>query len=251
MSLLDVGCGPGTITCDLARQVAPGQVVGIDRSTSVIVGGPGRRQPAPSPPIEFEAGDVFDLAFEDATSMWSTPIRCSNTWATRWPPWSRCAGMPARGGLVAAATVTTPAIRYYPDDPSSTGPSPPTGQLTRANGAHWDAGRRLLAWAHRAGFTEVVPSASTWCFATPEDRAWWGGLWAERFTQSALAEQLTDHTPSPLPADLVAFAAAWRRWAASPDGWFVAVHGEVLCIILATTLTTDEGSRRVSTDLVF
>lgn len=27
--LLDVGCGPGTLTVDLARRVAPGQVVGI------------------------------------------------------------------------------------------------------------------------------------------------------------------------------------------------------------------------------
>ena len=28
--LLDVGCGPGSITLDLAGLVAPGQVVGID-----------------------------------------------------------------------------------------------------------------------------------------------------------------------------------------------------------------------------
>src|SRR6188472_2086916 len=30
MDLLDVGCGPGTITLDLARLVAPGHVVGVD-----------------------------------------------------------------------------------------------------------------------------------------------------------------------------------------------------------------------------
>ncbi|MGD0692902.1 MAG: methyltransferase domain-containing protein, partial [Acidimicrobiales bacterium] len=34
--LLDVGCGPGTITMDLADLVAPGPVVGIDRSPEVI-----------------------------------------------------------------------------------------------------------------------------------------------------------------------------------------------------------------------
>ncbi len=28
LRLLDVGCGPGTITIDLARRVAPGQVIG-------------------------------------------------------------------------------------------------------------------------------------------------------------------------------------------------------------------------------
>ncbi len=33
--LLDVGCGPGTITMDLAERVAPGRVVGIDREAGV------------------------------------------------------------------------------------------------------------------------------------------------------------------------------------------------------------------------
>lgn len=36
MSLLDVGCGPGTITADLAALVAPGRVVGIDRAVDVL-----------------------------------------------------------------------------------------------------------------------------------------------------------------------------------------------------------------------
>src|SRR5262245_49276970 len=35
--------------------------------------------------------------------------------------------------------------------------------------------------------------ASVWCFATTDDRAWWGGwwggLWAERMTDSAIARQ--------------------------------------------------------------
>src|SRR5687767_907325 len=34
--LLDIGCGPGTITLDLARAVAPGEVTGLDVSADVI-----------------------------------------------------------------------------------------------------------------------------------------------------------------------------------------------------------------------
>ncbi|HZM53889.1 MAG TPA: SAM-dependent methyltransferase, partial [Acidimicrobiales bacterium] len=66
-----------------------------------------------------------------------------------------------------------------------------------------------------------------WCFATPEDREWWGGLWADRFTRSALAEQLVAHRIA-TGEDLASFAAAWRRWASSPDGWFAVLHGEVI-----------------------
>ena len=36
-SLLDIGCGPGTITLDLARLVAPGQTVGLDRELVPLV----------------------------------------------------------------------------------------------------------------------------------------------------------------------------------------------------------------------
>ena len=39
MAVLDIGCGPGTITVDLARVVAPGPVAGIDlhRRLSLIL----------------------------------------------------------------------------------------------------------------------------------------------------------------------------------------------------------------------
>jgi ubiquinone/menaquinone biosynthesis C-methylase UbiE len=37
MSVLDVGCGPGTITLDLAEIVAPGPVVGIENVEAPLV----------------------------------------------------------------------------------------------------------------------------------------------------------------------------------------------------------------------
>ena len=36
----------------------------------------------------------------------------------------------------------------------------------------------------------VEATASTWCYATPEEREWWGGMWADRILGSALAHQL-------------------------------------------------------------
>ncbi|EQD46176.1 UbiE family methyltransferase, partial [mine drainage metagenome] len=61
--------------------------------------------------------------------------------------------------------------------------------IARSNGGEPDAGRRMLAWARSAGFQDIVPSASLWCYATPVDREWWGGLWADRVTKSAFAGQ--------------------------------------------------------------
>src|SRR5690606_37450976 len=50
----------------------------------------------------------------------------------------------------------------------------------RANGGEPDAGRRMLGWAHAAGLRDIRATAGLWCFATPEDRDYWGGMWADR-----------------------------------------------------------------------
>src|SRR5690606_10744500 len=85
-------------------------------------------------------------------------------------------------------------------------------EAARVNGGEPDAGRRLLSWARAAGFEEVTASASTWCYATPEEREWWGGMWADRILESALARQLVD-SGAASQADLRRISAAWRRWA--------------------------------------
>jgi ubiquinone/menaquinone biosynthesis C-methylase UbiE len=227
MSLLDVGCGPGTITGDLARRLHPGQVIGIDASPAIVAQARADAVGAGVDSLSFETGTVFDLRFADGAF---DVVHAHQVLQHVGDPVAALVEMRRvcrPGGIVAARDSDYPGFRYYPDDPELDRAIDAYGALTRQNGANWDGGRRLLAWAHRAGFTSVTPSASTWCFATPDDRAWWGGLWADRFTQSALAEQLVDHHLA-TPADLEAFAAAWRRWAASSDGWFVAVHGEIM-----------------------
>src|SRR5262249_10542302 len=66
LDLLDVGCGPGTITLDFARLVAPGRVIGIDRAPEVLAqanaraGGQGLS-------IELQVGDAYALPLPDAS----------------------------------------------------------------------------------------------------------------------------------------------------------------------------------------
>src|SRR5674476_765909 len=64
--LLDVGCGPGTITVDLAAHVAPGHVIGVDTSAEVLERA--RRHAAElGAPVSFQLGDVYALDFPDAS----------------------------------------------------------------------------------------------------------------------------------------------------------------------------------------
>ena len=131
------------------------------------------------------------------------------------------------GGLVAVRDSDYLAFAWYPLVPGVAEWRELYVALARANGGAPDAGRRLLSWAHEAGFEDVTASSSTWCFATSEDRAWWGGMWADRITGSAIARQALSSAMADQD-DLDRMAEAWRTWAASDDGWFSVLHGEIL-----------------------
>lgn len=62
-SLLDCGCGPGSITCGLARHVAPGTVVGIDASPAQVERAAAQAAEAKLDNVSFQTASVYDLPF--------------------------------------------------------------------------------------------------------------------------------------------------------------------------------------------
>jgi 2-polyprenyl-3-methyl-5-hydroxy-6-metoxy-1,4-benzoquinol methylase len=228
MDLLDVGCGPGTITLDLAREVAPGRVVGVDRVELPLVDARADAAAAGLGNVTFRVGDAYDLREDDGAFDVVHAHQVLQHLGDPAAALVEMARVTRPGGLVAARDVDYAAMTWFPADPLLERWLALYEQLARDNGGEPDAGRRLLSWAHAAGLDDVVATASSWCFATPEDREWWGGLWADRVTASALAEQAIERELSD-QAELATIAGAWRAWAASPDGWFLVPHGEVLC----------------------
>jgi len=65
--LLDVGCGPGSITLDLAGLVAPGQVVGIDIQRAQIDQARALASARGVTTVRFEVEDIYELPFSDAS----------------------------------------------------------------------------------------------------------------------------------------------------------------------------------------
>lgn len=224
MSLLDVGCGPGTITVDLAARVAPGRVIGIDRSTEVIERAVGGHDAAA---VEFREADLMDLPFGDDTF---DVVHAHQVLQHLVDPVAALVEMRRvcrPGGIVAVRDADYGAFTWAPGDARLDRWLDLYRTIARRNGGEPDAGRHLLGWAHTAGFTRVEPGASVWCFATPSEREWWGGLWSDRMTRSAIAAQLTDEGRS-TPEELSDIGAAFHSWAAHPDGWFLVPHGELI-----------------------
>ena len=226
--LLDVGCGPGTITLDLARRIAPGSVIGIDAVEAPLVAARADAAAADVQNVTFEVGDAYALGFDDGRFDRVHAHQVLQHLADPVAALREMGRVCRDDGLVAARDSDYASMTWFPGDPRLDRWGELYDQVARHNGGEPNAGRRLLSWAHAAGFDDVTPSASVWCYATPEDRAWWGSLWADRVTKSAFADSaiaagLSDQ------AELEGIADAWRAWSIEPDGWFIVPSGEVLC----------------------
>lgn len=64
LSVLDVGCGPGTVTAEIARRVAPGHVVGMDINPEMTRAAEESSPPGEIPNLVFYIGDVCESGWD-------------------------------------------------------------------------------------------------------------------------------------------------------------------------------------------
>jgi ubiquinone/menaquinone biosynthesis C-methylase UbiE len=225
--LLDVGCGPGTITADLALLVAPGEVTGVDAAADVVDQARAHARGLGLDNLHFEVADLFDLGCPDASF---DVVHLHQVLQHLGDPVAALVELRrvlAPGGLLAARDSDYGTFAWAPADPVLDRWLELYLAVTARNGHDARIGPRLLAHAHEAGFSDVTVSASTWTYADPEARAWWGGLWADRVRYSRFAEQAVAYGLSDAD-ELEKVAEAFARWADSPDGVFVITHVEIL-----------------------
>ncbi|MET9496512.1 methyltransferase domain-containing protein [Streptomyces sp. NPDC006552] len=230
MRILDIGCGPGTITADLAALVPDGHVVGADHAPEILDRARATAAGRGLTNVEFTTADVHTLDFPDDTfcvvhahqvlQHVGDPVQALREMRRVTKP----------GGLVAVRDSDYAAMTWYPHSPGMTDWLDLYRRVARDNGGEPDAGRHLKAWALRAGFAaaDITATAGTWCYATPDEIAWWSGLWADRTVASAYADRAIEGGHA-TPGQLASVSEAWREWGTHEDAWFAVLHGEILC----------------------
>ena len=226
MSFLDIGCGPGTLTVDLARHVRSDLMVGVDLDAGVVLEATGHAQER-GIPVTFR---VDDLGTMERTGEGFDVVHAHQVLQHVGDPVASLQAM-ARlakpGGLIAARDASYPAMHWWPELPGLDRWLDLYNKVTIRNGGTPDAGQRMLHWGHKAGLSDVRYSSSTWTYATPSERAWWSSLWRDRVTSSRLGESALVYGLATRD-DLHEIGEAWTTWASHDDAIFVVVHGELL-----------------------
>ncbi|CAK9092896.1 unnamed protein product [Durusdinium trenchii] len=208
VKLLDVGCGPGSITRGFASRVS--SVVGVDSSAEVIA------------TAKAKEDETFDVVFaHQLLQHLSEPLRALQEMRR----------VCKAGGLVAAREVAYSTMQGAPVLPGLHRWREVYMMTARRNGGEPDAGLYLKKWMNSAGFTSLRFTTST---VTHSDsgtdaaaaKRFFGESWATRTLETFGPQAVAFGFCS--AGELDEMAAAWRSWAQDSSATFVYVNGEVV-----------------------
>ncbi|KYK59102.1 ubiE/COQ5 methyltransferase [Drechmeria coniospora] len=230
MKILDIGCGPGTITVDLAAYVPDGHVTGLERAADVLVKARELAEQRGLTNVDFVQGDANALHFGDDTFdvvCCHQVLQHVNDAVGVLREMRRVA---KPGAIVAARESDYGSFAWYPDLDGMEDWRALYRKLAKFNGGEPDAGRMIHAWAREAGFdaASMACSSTSWCYSTKDEIDWWSGLWAERTVASAFAKTAVEGGIA-TTEELETVARVWRRWGELENAWFSVPSGEVIC----------------------
>jgi SAM-dependent methyltransferase len=224
MSLLDCGCGVGSITLDLAAIVAPGRVVGLDLDEGQLVIARAEAARRGLTNVTFQQGSVYALPFAegefDAALAHTLLIHLRDPLAAL----KAIRRVLKPGGVAAIADDDDGAIVYSPDDPIMHRVGDLFMTLMRHNGANLTYARHLRGWLLQAGF------ARSEGFAVAADYS--GNLAATRHRADVLTRVLRDPAVINLvirqrwvtQSELDEMVAYLMEWGERPDAFFAILY---------------------------
>ena len=227
MRVLDVGCGPGTITVGLAEAVAPGRVVGLDVQPSVLGEARAHAAARRTANVAFQAGSATALPFPDGA--FDAVFAHTLLEHVREPlaVLREVRRVLRPGGVLGVRDVDWGSGVLWPPDPLVALAAELYARAWERSGGHPAYGRRLRGHLREAGYGRVETSASfRWDGSPPSSRSF-GEFLAHRlrlpaFTQAILERGWAD------AATLQAARAACQAWSQHPDAFAAMIMAEAV-----------------------
>ncbi len=226
MRLLDVGCGPGTITTGLARAVAEGSVIGLDAAESVLEHAREHASSEDVRNLEFVSGDVYALDFPDGSFdvVYANQLLQHLTDPVAAIVEMRRVLKP--GGWLGVRDADYATMCPHPKFAEFDDWNRLYHDVAYRNQAEPDAGRALAAWVRAGGFAELEVHPNVVAMDGEEARIW-GRTWSQRILYSGIADQALEYELADQAA-LERISGGWARWADSAEPFFMFTQIAVL-----------------------
>lgn len=169
-SCLDVGCGGGQVSLELARRVGPdGLVVGVDLSEYMVAQAAHAADQAGLGNVRFQAADVYALPFQDAFDLAYARLLLSYL-AEPVLALRAMAAAVVEGGVVVVEDLFTDSLRSEPATPALDDLRRIYGAAVRAHAGDPTIGPRLPALFRIAGLTDVHATSTVNVMRSVEEK---------------------------------------------------------------------------------
>lgn len=235
--VLDIGCGPGSLTLDFAKRAPQGVTVGIDASEVPIAKAKEEAEKAGVSNVEWVVGEVydipkllgaerkFDIVFAHQVFQYlRDPVRALRIIRSVLKP----------GGHIAIREWDQSSLSFWPPSPLMSLSLQIRAYRAKEQGADMDAGRRLLEWALEAGWKEedIWTGATAWCSRTGRERLGWGRMMSQLVRLAPYKMSLDDGEQDAEGKDdsetRENLAKAWEEWSKTKGAWLGVLNGEII-----------------------
>lgn len=228
MSLLDCGCGSGSITVGLAERVAPGQVTGVDVGESVVEAAQIHANDLSVANVQFQVASVYELPFPEGAF---DAVFTHNMVEHLQEPQTALAEMLRvlkPGGVLGVRDIDGGGMLI-------SGPNEDyVRQMTDVLFGNWDKvsgspyiGRRLKALLREAGFVRVSGQASYDSYPTQESLIGVMEIFASTFEERSYVDKVTENGISN-EKKMREIAHGLREFGKHPDSFLANAHCEVV-----------------------
>jgi ubiquinone/menaquinone biosynthesis C-methylase UbiE len=228
MSVLDCGCGPGTITLDFAELVAPGEVWGIDLDASYVRRAEELAAERSLTNSHFRQGNVYALPFLDQSMDAVFASTVLEHVSQPLAPLAEMKRVLKPGGVIGLrnadviGTLIAPAFLAVEQSMAL------LAQLMQAYGGSPTMGRKLRPALHQAGFVKGKASAAYATHSDPESIGAWAELMRSVYAPAGqLGSQLLQLQLANRD-QLETIVAAWDQWSQHPGAFLARTFCEAI-----------------------
>ena len=227
MSLLDIGCGPGSITAGLAKAVGPGRTVGVDTSEAALERARTDAAEAGLENLEYQIADAYDLPFSDESFDAAHMHQVLQHLSDPERALQEAVRVLAPGGVIGITEVDWDTAIFWPRTSATDRFLEIYDEVAIKNGGDPDMGRRLRSMLEPLGLDRMEIGALAWSYGDAATTAQWGDLWLSRIQESNIATVAVE-TGISTSEELAKIGAGLHEWGQAPDAFFSITHGEAL-----------------------